>query len=111
MGASAYWSNRRIKFFFVRPEEIDHVEAAGNYVILHAGKDRHIVRETMSSMEARLGPAGFMRISRFAIVNLSRIARLEPLVAPGEFCVVLKSGARLDMTCTLSELQQRMGEA
>ena len=96
---------------FVKAEEIDHVDAAGNYVILHAGNDRHIVRETMSSMETRLGPAGFMRISRSAIVNLSRIARLEPLVAPGEFCLVLKSGARLDMTCTLSELQQRMGAA
>ncbi len=96
---------------FVEAEEIDHVEAAGNYVILHAGKDGHIVRETMASMEARLGPAGFMRVSRSAIVNLNRIARLEPLVAPGEFCLVLKNGARLSMTCTLSELQQRIGAA
>jgi two-component system, LytTR family, response regulator len=96
---------------FVNAEEIDHVEAAGNYVILHVGKDRHIVRETMASMETRLGLLGFMRISRSAIVNLNRIARLEPLVAPGEFCLILKNGARLDMTCTLSELQKRIGAA
>ncbi len=94
---------------FVKAEEIDHVEAAGNYVILHVGKDRHIVRETMAAMEVRLSPLGFMRISRSAIVNLNRIARLEPLVAPGEFCLLLKSGARLSMTCTLAELQRRMG--
>jgi two-component system LytT family response regulator len=56
-------------------------------------------------------PAGFMRISRSAIVNLNRIGQLEPLVAPGEFCVILKSGARLNMTCSLSELQRRMGVA
>lgn len=96
---------------FVKAEEIDHVEAAGNYVILHAGKDRHIVRETMASMEARLGPADFMRVSRSAIVNLNCIGRVEPLVAPGEFCLILKSGMRLNMTCTLSELQRRMGVA
>jgi hypothetical protein len=53
----------------------------------------------------------FLRVSRSAIVNLSRIARLEPLVAPGEFCLILKTGARLNMTCTLSELQQRIGAA
>jgi two-component system, LytTR family, response regulator len=96
---------------FLNAEEIDHIEAAGNYLVLHAGKARHIVRETMSAMDARLGPAGFMRISRSAMVNLSRIAQLEPLVAPGEFCVILKSGARLNMTCSLSELQRRMGVA
>jgi two-component system LytT family response regulator len=94
---------------FLKPEEIDHIEAAGNYLVLHAGKGRHIIRDTMAAMEARLGPVGFMRISRSAIVNLNQIAQVEPMVAPGEFCVILKSGARLNMTCSLSELQRRMG--
>jgi two-component system LytT family response regulator len=96
---------------FLKAEEIDQIEAAGNYVVLHVGKDRHILRETMAAMEARLSPAGFMRISRSAIVNLNRIAQLEPLIAPGEFCLILKNGARLNMTCSLSELQRRMGAA
>jgi two-component system, LytTR family, response regulator len=96
---------------FLKSEEIDHIEAAGNYLVLHTGKDRHIVRDTMAAMEARLGPCGFMRISRSAMVNLNQIGQLEPLVAPGEFCVILKSGARLNMTCSLAELQRRMGAA
>jgi two-component system LytT family response regulator len=96
---------------FLKPEEIDHIEAAGNYLVLHAGKDRHIVRDTMAAMETRLGPAGFMRISRSAMVNLNRIGQLQPQAAPGEFCVILKSGARLNMTCSLSELQRRIGVA
>jgi two-component system, LytTR family, response regulator len=96
---------------FLKPEQIDHIEAAGNYLVLHAGKDRHIIRDTMAAMEERLGPAGFMRISRSAIVNLNQIGQVEPLLAPGEFCVILKSGARLNMTCSLSELQRRMGAA
>ena len=58
------------RIVFLRPDEIDHIEAAGNYLVLHAGKDRHIARETMTAMEARLASAGFMRISRSIIINL-----------------------------------------
>lgn len=95
------------RILFLKPDEIDHVEACGNYVVLHAGKERHIVRETMTAMEARLGNSGFMRINRSVIVNLSRIRELLPLAA-GEYAVVLKSGVRLNMTCTLRDLQARL---
>ena len=97
------------RIIFLKPEEIDHVEAAGNYVILHAGKERHIVRETTTAMETRLVPAGFMRLSRSIIVNLSRIREIQPL-GPGQYSVLLKNGTRLDMTCSLNELQSRLAE-
>jgi two-component system LytT family response regulator len=97
------------RILFLKAEEIDHIEAAGNYVVLHAGKERHIVRETMAAMEARLTPAGFMRISRSGIVNLSRVREVQP-VAAGQFSVLLKTGARLDMTCSLRDLQRRLSE-
>jgi two-component system LytT family response regulator len=97
------------RIVFLKPEEVDHVEAAGNYVVLHAGKERHIVRETTAAMEARLSPAGFMRISRSLIVNLSRIREVQS-VGPGQYSVLLKNGTRLDMTCSLSELQMRLAE-
>lgn len=97
------------RIVFLKPDEIDHVEAAGNYVVLNAGKDRHILRETTAAMEARLAPAGFMRISRSSIVNLSRIREVQPL-GPGQYSVLLKNGTRLDMTCTLTELQTRLAE-
>lgn len=95
------------RILFLKPEEIDHVEAAGNYVVLCVGKERHIVRETTAAMEARLTPAGFMRISRSLIVNLSRIREVQPL-GPGQYSVLLKNGSRLDMTCSLGELQARL---
>lgn len=95
------------RIVFLKPDEIDHVEAAGNYVVLHTGKDRHIVRETTAAMEARLTPAGFMRISRSLIVNLARIREVQP-VAAGQYSVLLKNGTRLDMTCSLAELQERL---
>lgn len=95
------------RILFLKPGEIDHIEACGNYVVLHTGKERHIVRETMTAMEVRLSSAGFMRINRSVILNLSRIRELQPLAA-GEYAVILKSGVRLDMTCSLRDLQARM---
>lgn len=95
------------RILFLRPQEIDHVEADGNYVQLHVGKDRHMIRETMSALEARLTPAGFMRVSRSALVNLRRVRELKPL-GPGEYCVVLHTGARIEMTCPLRDLQERL---
>jgi two-component system LytT family response regulator len=97
------------RILFLKPEEIDHIEAAGNYLVLHSGKERHIARDTMTAMEERLAPAGFMRINRSVIVNLARIRELEPQ-GPGEYCVVLKSGARFNMTCSFGEFQARMGK-
>src|SRR6185369_1111793 len=67
------------RILFLKPEEIDRVEAAGNYVILHSGKEQHIIRETISAMDARLAPAGFMRISRSVIVNLACIREIQPV--------------------------------
>ena len=95
------------RILFLKPEEIDHAEAAGNYVVLHAGKERHIVRETTAAMEVRLATAGFMRLSRSVIVNLARIREVQP-VGPNQYSVVLKNGTRLDMSCSLRELQSRL---
>jgi two-component system LytT family response regulator len=95
------------RIVFLKPEEIDHVEAAGNYVVLHAGKERHILRETTAAMEARLTPAGFMRVSRSVIVNLARIREVQPL-GTGQYSLILKSGVRLEMTCSLNQLQSRL---
>ena len=97
------------RILFLKPDEIDHVEAAGNYVVLHAGKERHILRETMAAMEARLSPSGFMRVSRSTILNLARVREVQPSAA-GHFSVLLRSGTRLDMTCSLRELQERLAK-
>src|SRR5262249_33746961 len=61
------------RIYFVRIEEIDWIEAAGNYVHLHVGKDDHLLRESLSGLEKKLDPGEFVRIHRSAIVNLERI--------------------------------------
>ncbi len=82
---------------FLAPEEIEWIEAAGNYVRLNAGGESHLLRETMSGVESKLPRDGFLRIHRSAIVNLDAVRELEP--SPhGDFVVVLGGGKRLPLS-------------
>ena len=97
----------RNKVRFVKTAEIDWIEASGNYVVLHAGKENHVVRETLAAFEAQLSPKEFVRVSRSAIVNLDRVEHFEPTFN-NEHVIVLSNGARLPMTRGLRELQDRL---
>ncbi len=78
----------------VRPQEIDWIDAAGNYVRLHASGAVHLLRETMKNIEARLDPSVFVRMHRSAIINIERIQKLEPYFH-GEYVVTMKDGSKL----------------
>ncbi len=82
------------RIFFVNVDEIDWIEAAGNYVALHVGRESHLLRETMNAMEGKLGTDSFVRIRRSAIVNVARIKELRPLFK-GEYQIILRDGTRL----------------
>jgi two-component system LytT family response regulator len=97
------------RVFFVRADEIDWIEAAGNYVKLHVGADAHLLRETMNALEAQLDPDVFFRIHRCHIVNIERVKELQPWFN-GEYVVMLRSGARLTLSRGYREkLQERLG--
>ena len=66
----------------VRREDVDWVEAAGDYVRLHADGRAHLLRETMGRMEDRLGGAPFVRVHRSTIVNVDRVRELRPRRQP-----------------------------
>lgn len=78
----------------VLTDDIDWIEAADNYVKVHARTDRYMVRESIKSLEARLDPRRFARSHRSAIVNLQRVRSLQPMAA-GEYVITLSTGARL----------------
>lgn len=82
------------RFDFVPVETIDWIESANNYVQLHCGPKRHLLAETLSSLEQRLNPSRFVRIHRCRMVNLSRIVAIHPIFA-GAYQIELNSGARL----------------
>jgi len=83
--------------FFVRTADVDWIEAARNYVRLHAGDRVHTVRTTLATLEARLDPERFRRISRSALVNLDRVREVQPWFH-GDAVVILESGARVSLS-------------
>ncbi len=82
------------RIVFLKTEDIDWIEATGNYLTFHAGKESHLIRETMNAIEGKLDPAQFVRIHRSTIVNLDRAKELHNWFR-GEQVLVLNSGTEL----------------
>src|SRR3989442_342143 len=87
--------------------DIDAIESSGNYLAGQSGKQCHILRETLSWLEAQLAPKKFLRISRSAIVNLDQFKELLPMFK-GEHVVVLHNGKHLAMTLGLREAEEAL---
>lgn len=85
------------RIVFLRAEDIDWMDTVGNYVRLHAGRDSHLMRETMNGMELKVDPQKFLRIHRSTMVNIDRVKELQPW-AKGEYLVIMRDGTRLNMS-------------
>jgi len=85
------------EIFFLKPEEIDWIEAEGDYMKFHVGGKVHLTRETMGKLSARLDPRRFIRIHRSAIVNVDRVAKIKPALA-GDYTVVLQDETKLKLS-------------
>jgi two-component system, LytTR family, response regulator len=92
---------------FVDVAEIDWVEAAENYVRLHTGRESHLLRETMNSLEKRLDPLQFIRVHRSRIVNVQKVKELRPLFR-GEYDITLHDGTRLETGRSYREQVKRL---
>jgi len=79
---------------FVRIEDIDWVEAEGDLVRVHAGKEAHTIRETMAQIEAKLPPERFMRVHRSIIVNTERVREVQPWFK-GDYVLIMHDGTKL----------------
>ncbi len=82
---------------FLPVEQIDWIEASDQYVRLHAGEKRYLMRESIAHLEARLDPAQFRRIHRSTIVNLDRIRELH-VESQTQRWVALVNGDRLQIS-------------
>ncbi|HEV3470771.1 MAG TPA: LytTR family DNA-binding domain-containing protein [Pyrinomonadaceae bacterium] len=99
------------RVFFLNTDEIDWIEAEGNYVNIHTGKKSYLLRETISSLESQLDPREFVRIHRSAIVNINRIKELQPW-SHGEYHILLHDGTRLTLSRSYREkLQSALGNS
>src|SRR5947209_10080161 len=95
------------RIFFLKMEEIDWIEAAGNYLRLHAGTETHLPRETMNALEGRIDPARFLRIHRSTIVNIEHIREIRPL-SHGDYVVLLRDGTELTLSRTYRQRVQEI---
>lgn len=97
------------RVIFLRPGDIDWIEAQDNYVKLHVGREAHLVRDTLSNFETRLDSKRFIRIARSTIVNIDRVREMQPMFH-GEYVVILHDGTKLTMSRGYREtLQQYLG--
>ena len=95
----------------LRVAEIEWIDAEGDYVRIHVGKQWHLLRETMKRLEAQLDPARFVRIHRSTIVNLECVKELQPFFR-GEYVVVLHNGTTLKLSRGYREhLEAKLGRA
>ncbi len=97
--AGDHWSPQIIgeksgRIYFLEAHEVEYLESAGNYVVAHVGAHGFLARTTLKCMAARLEPLGFVQIERSLLVNLRRVAHVERQER-GQFCFVMRGGARL----------------
>ena len=78
-------------------QDIDWVDAAGDYMCVHADNVTYIMRITMKQLEAMLNPLKFKRIHRSTIVNADRIASAHSL-SNGEYQLTLNEGTQLKVS-------------
>jgi len=80
------------KILFIRAQDVDSIEAEGNYVRLNVATSSYMLRETINSIESQLDPRTFVRIHRSTIVNINRVKELQAW-ARGEYRVMLENDA------------------
>jgi two-component system LytT family response regulator len=80
--------------FFLQVNRIDWIEAAKNYIRVHAGQDVYTLRGTVEGICAKLDPERFIRVNRSQVVNLDSIRELQPWFH-GEYRIILKDGTEM----------------
>jgi two-component system LytT family response regulator len=92
-------------------DKLDYVEAQDDYVALHSGGRSHLKQQSIASLEAALDPTRFVRIHRSAIVNLERVARIEPYGKESRIAI-LSDGTRLPVSRSgYARLLEAMGDS
>jgi len=85
------------KLFLVKEQEIDFVEAAGNYAHVSLGSVSLLTKISLAKLGAVLNTERFVRVHRSTIVNLDQIGYLEPQ-ARGDYLLTLKGGKQLKVS-------------
>jgi len=88
---------KRGKEIMVEVTDIDWIEAAGNYAVLHVGGDTLEIRSTLTKLEGELDPRRFVRVHKSYVVNVARIAEVTPWIS-GDWRIRLQDGAEVNLS-------------
>ena len=88
---------KRGKEIMVEVADIDWIEAAGNYAVLHVGGDTLEIRSTLTKLEGELDPKRFVRVHKSYVVNVARIAEVTPWIS-GDWRIRLQDGAEVNLS-------------
>ena len=94
------------KVVVLNADDIEWIDAAGDYMCIHAGGKTHIIRETMKTLQQRLDPARFQRVHRSAIVNVAKVKELHPH-PNGEYFLILENGNELKLSRSYKDVVAR----
>ena len=93
------------KVTFVKPADIDWIEATDYYARVHVGGVSHLHRESLKSLAATLDTKRFVRAHRSALINVDRIDTIEKLPS-GDGVAVLSTGQRIRVSRSSSLLSR-----
>ncbi len=85
------------RVFIIPVAKLDYVEAQDDYVALASDGKKHLKQQTIASLETALDPSRFLRVHRSYIVNLERVAKIEPY-SKDSHVAVLSTGAQLPVS-------------
>ncbi len=94
------------KVVVLAADEIEWIDAAGDYMCIHAAGKTHIIRETMKALQTRLDPERFQRVHRSAIVNVGKVKELHPH-SNGEYFLILEGGQELKLSRSYKDVVAR----
>lgn len=81
----------------VEVADIDWIEAAGNYAVLHVRGETFEIRSSLARLEGELDPGRFVRVHKSHIVNIARVAEVTPWVS-GDWRIRLQDGAEVNLS-------------
>ena len=82
------------RIHFLDASDVEYLAAAGNYTVAHVGTNEFVVRATLKRIATRLTSLGFVQIERSVLINIRQLSYVEKHDL-GQFCFVMRSGARL----------------
>jgi len=82
------------RIFFVDANAIDWIEACGNYVNLHVGQNKHLMKATLNSVGSRLDSSMFLRVHRSTIVNTRSVREFRTFLR-GSYVILMKDNSKL----------------